>query len=46
VVLHANGARVARRFIMASRMLNWGFGQPRAAVRAPVVPAWAQQNNS
>jgi D-alanyl-D-alanine carboxypeptidase (penicillin-binding protein 5/6) len=46
VVLHANGARVARRFVMASRILNWGFGTPGASVTVPVVPAWADQPNS
>lgn len=46
VVLHANGARVARRFIMASRILNWGFGTPTAAFAVPAVPAWANQPNS
>jgi D-alanyl-D-alanine carboxypeptidase (penicillin-binding protein 5/6) len=46
VVLHANGARVARRFIMASRILNWGFGTPAASFAVPAVPAWANQPNS
>ena len=46
VVLHANGARVARRFIMASRILNWGFGTPGASFTVPAVPAWANQPNS
>ena len=46
VVLHANGARVARRFLMASRILNWGFGTPTASFRVPAVPAWANQPNS
>jgi D-alanyl-D-alanine carboxypeptidase (penicillin-binding protein 5/6) len=46
VVLHANGARVARRFIMASRILNWGFGTPGASFLVPAVPAWARQPNS
>jgi len=46
VVLHANGARVARRFIMASRILNWGFGTPGASFLVPAVPAWANQPNS
>jgi serine-type D-Ala-D-Ala carboxypeptidase (penicillin-binding protein 5/6) len=46
VVLHANGARVARRFIMASRILNWGFGTPTASFTVPAVPAWANQPNS
>ena len=46
VVLHANGARVARRYIMASRILNWGFGTPGASFAVPAVPAWANQPNS
>ncbi len=46
VVLHANGARVARRFIMASRILNWGFGNPGASFLVPSVPSWANQPNS
>jgi D-alanyl-D-alanine carboxypeptidase (penicillin-binding protein 5/6) len=46
VVLHANGARVARRFVMASRILNWGFGTPAASFAVPAVPAWANQPNS
>jgi hypothetical protein len=37
---------VARRFIMASRILNWGFGTPGASFAVPAVPAWANQPNS
>jgi serine-type D-Ala-D-Ala carboxypeptidase (penicillin-binding protein 5/6) len=49
VVLHADGTSAARRFTMAARMLNWGFGRfglPPAHWQPPVVPSWANQPNS